>query len=61
MPHPSGVCRTSKIKRPSVYCVLDVMRTEKRPVEALGTESEVTEVSTRRTALEELAYVRLRD
>jgi hypothetical protein len=46
---------TSKTKSPSVYCVLDVMRTEKRPVEALGTEVLVTDVSTRRTALEELA------
>jgi hypothetical protein len=37
------------------------MRTEKRPVEALGTESAVTDVSTRRTAEELLAYVRFRD
>jgi hypothetical protein len=43
------------MKSPSVYCVLEVTRTEKRPVDALGTLSAVTEVSTRRTAEEELA------
>jgi hypothetical protein len=32
------------------YCFLEVMRTEKRPVEALGTLEELTDVSTRRTA-----------
>lgn len=61
VPQPIGVCRMSKMKSPSVYCVLEVMRTLKRPVEALGLLSAVTEVSTRRIALEEPAYVRLRD
>ena len=37
---------TSKIKRPSVYWFLDSMRTEKRPVEALGVEAGPTDVST---------------
>ena len=52
MPQPVGVCITSKMKSPSVYCALEVTRTEKRPVEALGTEVLVTDVSTRRTAEE---------
>ena len=55
MPQPIGVCITSKMKRPSVYCVLEVMRTEKRPVDALGLLSAVTDVSTLRTAEDELA------
>jgi hypothetical protein len=61
VPQPIGVCFTSKMKSPSVYWVLELMRTEKRPVEAFGTESAVTEVSTRRTALESPAYVKFKD
>jgi len=62
VPQPSGVCKTSKTKRvPTPYCFLDSMRTENRPVEALGTEVLVTEVSTLRTAEEEDAKVRFRD
>ena len=52
VPHPYGVCFTSKMKSPLLYCLLDSTRTEKRPVEAFGTDSGPTLVSTRRTALE---------
>jgi hypothetical protein len=37
------------------YWFLEEMRTEKRPVEAFGLSAGPTEVSTRRTAVEELA------
>ena len=54
VPQPIGVWTTSKMKRlPTLYCFLEEMRTEKRPVEAFGTVSSVTEVSTRRTAEDE--------
>jgi hypothetical protein len=54
VPQPRGVCTTSKTKRvPTPYCFLEEIRTEKRPVEALGVEVFVTDVSTRRTAEEE--------
>jgi len=36
VPHPIGVCLISKRKSPSLYWVLDVKRTEKRPVDALA-------------------------
>jgi len=56
VPQPIGLCFTSKMKRLlRPYCCLEVTRTEKRPVEALGWESGPTEVSTRRTAEESLA------
>jgi len=56
VPQPSGLWMTSKMKSVSrPYWVLEETRTEKRPVEALGLESGPTEVSTRRTAEEELA------
>ena len=45
--HPTGVWIISKsINDPMPYVFLDVRRTENRPVEAFGTESWVTEVST---------------
>jgi hypothetical protein len=41
------------MKRLSVpYCFLEEMRTEKRPVDALGMDDEFTDVSTRRMAEE---------
>jgi hypothetical protein len=59
VPHPKGVWRTSKRKRvPTGYCVLDSTRTEKRPVEALGTEDGPTVVSTLRIAVEGVVEVR---
>lgn len=62
VPQPKGECLTSKTKRLlSPYCFFEVTRTEKRPVEASGEEVLPTEVSTRRMAEEELAYVRFKD
>ena len=58
VPHPYGVCFTSKTKRPLSYCLFDSTRTEKRPVEAFGFELGPTVVSTLRTALDDDAYVR---
>jgi hypothetical protein len=56
VPQPRGLWTTSKMKRLlRPYWFLDVMRTEKRPVEASGLAPGPTEVSTRRTAVEELA------
>jgi len=52
---------TSKMKRLlRPYWFLEDTRTEKRPVDALGTLSAVTEVSTRRTADVEEADVRFK-
>lgn len=56
---PIGVWTISKMNRPSVYCVLDSIRTEKRPVDAFGTLSAVTDVSTLITAELDEAYVKL--
>lgn len=51
VPHPIGECLTSKTKRVlRPYCFLEVTRTEKRPVDALGTDELETDVSTRRIA-----------
>jgi hypothetical protein len=50
---PIGVCITSKMNSPSEYCFLDSIRTENRPVEALGTVSLLTVVSTLKMADEE--------
>ena len=50
--HPYGVCLTSKRKSPGPYWALDSRRTEKRPVEASGSEPGPTEVSTRTTAVD---------
>ncbi len=62
VPQPNGVCRMLKTKREfRPYCFFEEIRTEKRPVEALGTESAVTEVSTRRIAEVEEAVVRFRE
>ena len=55
MPHPYGVCLTSKRKSPGPYCVLDSSRTENRPVEASGSEFGPTVVSTRIKAVEDVA------
>jgi hypothetical protein len=56
VPQPSGLWTTSKMKRElRPYWFLEEMRTEKRPVEASGFAPGPTEVSTRRTAVEELA------
>ena len=61
MAHPVGVWMTSKMNRLlRPYWFLEDTRTEKRPVDALGTLSAVTEVSTRRKADEEEAYVRFK-
>ena len=61
MAHPVGVWMTSKMKRLlRPYWFLEDTWTEKRPVDALGTLSAVTEVSTRRKADEEEAYVRFK-
>lgn len=46
---------------PALYCVFEVARTLNRPVEASGDDDGPTEVSTRSTAEDELAYVRLSD
>lgn len=59
VPQPIGVWMTSKMKRPEAYCFLDWRRTEKRPVEALGTVSVVTVVSTLSMAEELVVVVRL--
>ena len=58
VPHPYGVCLTSKRKSPGPYWALDSRRTEKRPVEASGSEPGPTVVSTRINAVEGVAYVR---
>jgi hypothetical protein len=56
VPQPMGLCNTSKMKRLlRPYCCFEEMRTEKRPVEALGDEEGPTEVSTRRMAEDEEA------
>lgn len=61
VPHPYGVCLTSKTKRPGPYWALDSRRTEKRPVEASGTEPGPTVVSTRIMAVDAVAWVRFYD
>jgi hypothetical protein len=62
VPQPIGLWITSKTKRVlRPYWFLEETRTEKRPVEASGLTPGPTEVSTRRTAEELLAYVRFRE
>ena len=58
VPHPCGVCRMSNMKSPDSYCALDSNRTEKRPVDAFGSDSGPTLVSTFNTALSAVEYVR---
>lgn len=46
------------MKSPDSYCALDSNRTEKRPVDAFGSDSGPTLVSTFNTTLSAVEYVR---